>query len=371
MPTQQEIEYWKRRKQRMTKERFIVANTIALITHTLTQPFDLIKVRSFMLQEGKTFNGIGLERGYNPLRITREIVKQGGYYRTWFTSYEGFFARTLTYTTSRIWAYLYFYDRLNHDPRRHARPDRTAMAGVAGGLIAGIISNPIEIVFTRMQVDDMYKGSYRRNYSSFYDGLVKTSREGALFRGAVANGLRIAALISCATSLHDWMKENAYYFLGNHFLNRFLGTLIASVVCTLVAMPFDTIRTRLYTQRPLPNGVWPYRNMFDCISKIVKYEANPKNHGNLQAFYAGAFSHLARFFVITYASQFLIDYYHFNISKEELWSPGTYNVHPYRAWNNWEPFTLAFHKGMVNQTAYQGIEETRGLTPDNKPMKYV
>jgi solute carrier family 25 oxoglutarate transporter 11 len=372
MPTQQEIEYWRRRKQRFTKERFVVANTVALITHTITQGFDLIKVRSFMLQEGKTFNGIGLHRGYNLMQIKREIIKQGGpKVKIWYTNYEGFLARTLAYTTSRTWAYLYFYDRLNHDPRRHARPDRTAMAGVAGGLIAGIVSNPIEVVYTRMQVDDMYKPGYKRGYTSFYDGLLKTSQEGALFKGALANGLRIAALISGATGIHDWCKENLYYFLGPHFLNRFLATLVASIVATAVAMPFDTVRTRLYTQRALPNGKMPYRNMFDVISKIVKYEANPKNHGNLQAFYAGSFAHLGRFFLITYVSQYLIDFYHFNLKKEELWEPAKYAAQPMRAFSNWEPFTLAFHKGYVNSVTYEGMDETRGLTPDRKPMRYV
>lgn len=372
MPTQQEIEYWKRRRQRFTKERFVVANTIALITHGITQGFDLIKVRSFMLQEGKTFNGIGLHRGYNLMKLKREIVKQGGpKVGIWYTNYEGFLARTLAYTTSRTWAYLYFYDRLNHDPRRHARPDRTAMAGVAGGLVAGVLSNPFEIVFTRMQVDDMYKKGYRRGYTSFYDGLVQTAAEGALFRGAIANGLRIAGLISCATSFHDWFKENAYYFLGPHFINRFVATLVASIIATAASMPFDTIRTRLYTQRQLPNGKWPYAGTTDCISKIIKYEANIKNHGNLQAFYAGAYAHLGRFFLITYVSQYLVDFYHFNGKKELLWEPSKYNEHPTKAFYHWEPFTLAYHKGYVNSTKVEGIEETEALTPDGKRLYYA
>jgi hypothetical protein len=370
MVTQQEVEYWRRRKQRMTKERFYVANAFALVTHAITQPFDLIKVRSFMLQEGKTFNGIGFQRGYNPYQIFSEISAQGGGFRTWFTSYSGFVARTLTYTTSRVWAYLYFYDRLNKDPRRHARPDRTAMAGVAGGLLAGIVSNPIEVVFTRMQVDDMYPAGYRRNYSGLYDGLIKASQEGALFKGSVANGLRIAAMISAATSLHDWFKENAYYFLGPHFINRFVATLVASIVATLAAMPFDTIRTRLYTQRQLPNGVWPYRNTFDCLTKMIQYEANTKNHGNLQCFYAGAFSFTARFFLITYVSQYLLDYYHFSWPKEEMWNPSMYSVTPSRALNMWEPFTLAFHKGSI-QMVTEGNEESAAFTPNSKPMNFV
>jgi hypothetical protein len=188
MPTQQEIEYFRNRHQRMTKERFLAANVLALITHTVTQPFDLIKVRCQMLQEGKTFYGLGIQRGYNSYQIFHEINKAGAGYKTWFTSWEGFFARTFAYTTARVSAYLWFFDRLNKDPRRYARPDRQIMAGVAGGLIAGIITNPIEIVFTRMQVEDLYPGSYKRGYTSFYDGLIKVGQEGALFRGAVFNG---------------------------------------------------------------------------------------------------------------------------------------------------------------------------------------
>lgn len=370
MVTQQEIEYWRRRKQRMTKERFYVANTIALITHAITQPFDLVKVRSLMLQEGKTFYGVAFQRGYNPVQVFEEISKQGGGYRTWFTNYTGFLARTLTYTTSRVWAYLYFYDRLNKDPRRHARPDRTAMAGVAGGLLAGVVSNPIELVFTRMQVDEMYPASYRRNYSSLYDGLIKASQEGSLFKGSIPNGLRIAGMISAATSLHDWFKENAFYFLGPHFINRFIATLLATIVATIGSMPFDTIRTRLYTQRQLPNGVWPYRNTLDCLTKIVRYEANTKNYGNLQALYAGSYAFGIRFFLIAYVSQYLLDYYTFNMQKEEMWNPSMYSVTPSRALNMWEPFTLAFHKGAI-QTVTEGSEESAGLTPDFKPIKYV
>ena len=87
-----------------------------------------------------------------------------------------------------MWAYLYFFDKINKDPRRYARTENQVYAGIAGGLIAGVVTNPIEIVYTRMQVDDLYPEKYKRNYTSFYDGLVKTAQEGALFRGSIANG---------------------------------------------------------------------------------------------------------------------------------------------------------------------------------------
>jgi hypothetical protein len=99
MPTQQEIEYNRDKFQRMNRERFFAANIVALITHTITQPLDLLKVRAQMLQEGKVFNGIGLQRGYNAYQMYDEISKAGGGYKTWYTNYQGFFSRTIAYTT--------------------------------------------------------------------------------------------------------------------------------------------------------------------------------------------------------------------------------------------------------------------------------
>jgi hypothetical protein len=64
--------------------------------------------------------------------------------------------RTFSYTTARVWSFLYFYDWINPDPRRLARPDYFVFAGAAGGFLAGLITNPTELVFARMQVDEMY-----------------------------------------------------------------------------------------------------------------------------------------------------------------------------------------------------------------------
>ena len=57
----------------MNKERFVAANVMALLTHGITQPLDLVKVRSQMLQEGKLFTGIGFQRGFSPSAIFNEI----------------------------------------------------------------------------------------------------------------------------------------------------------------------------------------------------------------------------------------------------------------------------------------------------------
>lgn len=208
-----------------------------------------------MLQEGKTFAGIGLQRGFYPMHILEEIQHSGGGIMKFYHSYlsfllfsvDAFLLRTIGYTTARVSAFCYFYDWINKDPRRVARPDAYVTAGISAGLVAGVLSNPFEIVYTRMQADQMYPTQCRRNYKNFLDGLFKVTQEGALMRGALANGCKLAALCSSMTNIFDWCKENSYFFFGPHWLNRLWATASAVTVGFLTSMPFDTIRTRMHT----------------------------------------------------------------------------------------------------------------------------
>jgi len=109
------------------------------------------------------------------MAVGGEILRAGGGFRKFYTSFDAFLIRTLGFTTARIACFGFFYDWINSDPRRQARPDAYAFAGLMGGLTAGIITNPIDIVFTRMQVDEMYDQRMRYNYKNFIDGLIRVS----------------------------------------------------------------------------------------------------------------------------------------------------------------------------------------------------
>jgi|TARA_B110001450_G_scaffold229062_1_gene229390 hypothetical protein len=102
----------------MNKDRFVAANAIALVTHTLTQPMDMVKTRSQLLQEGKGFTGIGFARGFHGTNVFNDIIAAGGGYRKFYSKFDAFALRTVTYTTARIWGFLYFYDWINPDSRR-------------------------------------------------------------------------------------------------------------------------------------------------------------------------------------------------------------------------------------------------------------
>ena len=91
----------------------------------------------------------------------------------------------------------------------------------------------------------MYPERARRNYKSFIDGFIKASEEGALFRGALANGLKLGGMVAVASGCYDYMKENMFYFFGPITLNRIVGTSAGVIAATLLSMPFDAVATRL------------------------------------------------------------------------------------------------------------------------------
>lgn len=263
--------------------------------------------------------GLGFQRGYHPFQVGQEIMNAGGGFRKFWTSLDGFLLRTLAFTTGRIACFGYFYDWLNSDPRRQARPDAYAAAGLLGGLTLGILTNPVDIVFTRMQADEMYDPRMRYNYKNFIDGLIRTSQEGALMRGAVFNGLRHGGVLAVVTPVYDWVKEQFWYIYGPTELFRLVSCLVASILATAIAHPFDSMRTRMHTMRALPNGQMPYRDSLDALLKFYSYESQIRFNSNGGGLYAGCYAACIRTFGIAYVSMRVLDHYFDSTPHQEFW----------------------------------------------------
>lgn len=330
---------------------------MALVTHTVTQPLDLAKTRIQILQEGKNYHGIGFRKGFHMMQVMEETYRAGGGMKKFYSSYDAFFARTVSYTTARIWGFLYFYDWINPDARRQARPDFYAYAGIAGGLVGGFLANPFQIVFSRMQVDEMYPERARRNYKGFLDGFVKVAEEGALFRGSLAHGLKFAGLVSVGSGCYDWVKENLFYFFGPISALRLIGTAAGVAAAMAVSMPFDAVATRLHTMRPLPNGELPYNNTLDCMGKMMKYECSFDHYSNLGAFYSGGQAYFARYYLIAIVTQYMLDYYHGTAKVSEFWQPARYQYQTGIDYDIHNPFTDGFYKQMAYKWSQEGNEQ--------------
>ena len=58
----------------------------------------------------KGFTGIRFRRGLHSINVFNDIYAAGGGWKKFYSSFDAFFLRTVTYTTARIWGFLYFYD---------------------------------------------------------------------------------------------------------------------------------------------------------------------------------------------------------------------------------------------------------------------
>jgi len=76
------------------------------------------------------------------MNVMSDIYTAGGGMRKFYSCWDAFLMRTITYTTFRTASFLYFYDWINPDARREARQDFYAYAAVAGGLVGGFLANP-------------------------------------------------------------------------------------------------------------------------------------------------------------------------------------------------------------------------------------
>jgi len=205
-----------------------------------------------------------------------------------------------------------------------------------------------------MQVDEMYPEQCRRNYKSFIDGLIKVSEEGALFRGSLANGLKIGAILAAAGGSYDWMKENTYYFFGPIAAVRILATTAGVATAVALSMPFDAIKTRLHTMRPLPNGKMPYDGTFDCMVKMNRYECSWLKYNNFGSFYTGGQAYFARLWVIAYFSQMCLDRYHGTDYVSEFWQPARFQYQSGIDYDIHNPYTDGFNHMMTTNWMAKG-----------------
>jgi hypothetical protein len=173
-------------------------------------------------------------------------------------------------------------------------------ASFFGGFCAGVVTNPIDIVYNRQAADALYPKGFQRSYSSFIDGLVKTHLEGALFRGSIASGCAYGMLGASMSYLYDFLKEYVYWFTGPTLWLRPMVLVPTAVVGTCLYLPFDNVKVRFHTMTALPNGEMPYKGTLSSLAKIYKYEANIWKYSTPIAFLSGGAPAFARIYSLLF-----------------------------------------------------------------------
>jgi hypothetical protein len=101
----------------------------------------------------------------------------------------------------------------------------------------------------------------------------------------------------------------------------------------------------------------------------MKYEGNMTKHGNFSTFFPGGLAYFVRLFAICYVSSLILDYYHEARYVAEFWAPARYTAPTGIDFDIHDPFTMAFHKGVVSYHT-EAASFTKSYNPDAKtPIK--
>jgi len=144
-------------------------------------------------------------------------------------------------------------------------------ASFMGGFFAGVVNNPIDLVYNRQAADALLPNHLKRGYTSFFDGLSKCHMEGVLMRGAVASGVASGVLLGSMSNFYDFLKEYVYWFSGPTNWLRPLVLIPTAALGTFCYLPFDNIKVRIHNMSPLPTGELPYKGFLDAFSKVISY----------------------------------------------------------------------------------------------------
>ena len=146
-----------------------------------------------------------------------------------------------------------------------------SFASFLGGFFAGVVNNPIDLVYNRQAADALMPNHLKKGYSSFFDGLTKCHIEGVLTRGAVASGVASGLLLASMSNVYDFAKEFLYWFFGPTSWLRPLILIPTAALGTFCYLPFDNIKVRMHNMTLMPNGEMPYKSMMDAFGKVFLF----------------------------------------------------------------------------------------------------
>jgi len=146
---------------------------------------------------------------------------------------------------------------------------------------AGFLTNPIDVVKVRLQLDNQLSGSKNIFANRYYKGFIRggiviLKDEGVrgLFKGVGASVLREGIYSTFRIGAYEPVKE----LLGashprSPLWKKIIAGAITGSIGSTIANPTDLVKIRMQGEGKLPQGTEPrYRNVFHAFSIIIKQD---------------------------------------------------------------------------------------------------
>ena len=147
------------------------------------------------------------------------------------------------------------------------------MCSLAAGGLGSLVGTPADLILIRMQGDSTLPPEQRRNYTSVFNAARRIPQEEgvlSLWKGGMPTVIRAMALNLGMFTTYEESKERLTKMMPNNVnLAWFLSSFFAGSVAASMSLPFDNAKTKMQKMKAGPDGVMPYKNIFDAMGKTV------------------------------------------------------------------------------------------------------
>ena len=182
---------------------FFSGGCASIMSQTVVMPLDIVSQQMMMADQGVNRNAA--HRNVGILGVCQRIrASQGvrGFYRGYLPSVMTYAPSSAIWWGSYGWLYPWFYRHIPFSMRSETKtPIAQALGGGTAGLIAAVITNPMDVVRTRTQLYTQYNARETFHY------LIQSEGPGGFMRGVTARMLAMGPSGVLIISTYELVKR--------------------------------------------------------------------------------------------------------------------------------------------------------------------
>lgn len=272
---------------------FLLGGVSGCFATCCIQPIDFVKVQIQIRSEAG-------QKGLSPYTVFKDTLATHGM-KKFYAGLDSALLRQVLYTSTRLGIFYQLTDQYTKSHGGSKPPvSLNALYSLVCGAVGSFVANPADLILIRMQADAHLPAEERRNYKNVADAIVRTIREEGFFslwRGCSPTVVRAMSLNLALLVPFEETKKFLTPYVKNPKLRSIYGSLVAGVLASIAALPFDNIKTKLQKMKKGPDGQFPYNGLFDAIRKTIAKEGINRLWVGLGTFYTRIAPHVIITFV--------------------------------------------------------------------------
>lgn len=268
---------------------FIIGAFSGSFATSIIQPIDFLKVQ-IQLNSQK-----GGAASLSPFKVAKQVYSEYKSFTIFYKGLDAAILRQIVYTGTRLGLFYTLTD--SYQNAYHHAPNALlkSILSLGAGALGSFVANPVDLALVRLQADSNLPIAQRNNYKNVIDAVIRIAKEEkipTLWRGSFPTVVRAMAMNFSLLVPFEEAKKFLEGYVQNTQLRSIGASLIAGCCASFLSLPFDNAKTKLQSMKKNADGKFPYRGIFDVVTKTVTKEGALKMWVGLPTFYVRVAPHV-------------------------------------------------------------------------------